>query len=225
MIYETTPVGPTLSPSSASGSLNRFPSFHFGTPTNRRRAVPSLAGEAVGRIRAVELSIRAAMQAPRGGGGFLGKRKEREYYPPYPSASSASSQAVLLQQPPHPFARPDPPRLAVKPDRAAALRLGAKPPLPHAAAAAGAHAAAAAAAGNKLLAGYLAHEFLRCGTLLGERRPEPPGRKEKEPALAVPPPAPSRRYAEVSRLLMAGGARIPGIVNPSQLGRWLRIKE
>ncbi|KAG2554256.1 hypothetical protein PVAP13_9KG654166, partial [Panicum virgatum] len=78
---------------------------------------------------------------------------------------------------------------------------------------------------NKLLAGYLAHEFLRRGTLLGERRLEPSGRKEKDPVLAVPAPEPSRRYAEVSRLLMAGGARIPGIVNPSQLGRWLRIKE
>ena len=83
----------------------------------------------------------------------------------------------------------------------------------------------AGAGGNKLLAGYLAHEFLRRGTLLGERRLEPSGRKEKEPVLAVPAPEPSRRYAEVSRLLMAGGARIPGVVNPSQLGRWLRIKE
>jgi len=83
----------------------------------------------------------------------------------------------------------------------------------------------AGAGGNKLLAGYLAHEFLRRGTLLGERRLEPSGRKEKEPVLAVPAPEPSRRYAEVSRLLMAVGARIPGVVNPSQLGRRLRIKE
>ena len=179
---------------------------------------------AVGRIRAVELSIRAAMQAPRGGGGFLGKRKEREYYPPYPSASS-SEQAVLLQRPPQPFARPFPRAGTGRPDRAAAARLGARPPLPHPGAAG--PQAAGGAGGNKLLAGYLAHEFLRRGTLLGERRLEPPGpgRKEKEPALAVPAPEPSRRYAEVSRLLMAGGARIPGVVNPSQLGRWLRIKE
>ncbi|CAL4968185.1 unnamed protein product [Urochloa decumbens] len=169
------------------------------------------------------------MQAPRGGGGFLGKRKEREYYPPYPSASS-SEQALLLQRPPPqpPFARPDPRVVGVRLDRAAALRFGAKPPLPlpHQGAAAGTPAVGVGG-GNKLLAGYLAHEFLRCGTLLGERRLEPPGRKEKEPAAApaVPAPEPSRRYAEVSRLLMAGGARIPGVVNPSQLGRWLRIKE
>ncbi|CAN6245153.1 unnamed protein product [Urochloa humidicola] len=169
------------------------------------------------------------MQAPRGGGGFLGKRKERDYYPPYPSASSSSEQALLLQRPP-PFPRPDPRVAAVRPDRAAALRFGgalAKPPLPHHQGAAGPHAVGGG--GNKLLAGYLAHEFLRCGTLLGERRLEPPARKEKEPAATpapvVPAPEPSRRYAEVSRLLMAGGARIPGVVNPSQLGRWLRIKE
>jgi len=42
------------------------------------------------------------------------------------------------------------------------------------------------AGGNRLLAGYLAHEFLRRSTLLGERRLQPSGRKEKEPALAVP---------------------------------------
>jgi hypothetical protein len=177
---------------------------------------------AVGGIRAVELSIRAAMQAPRGGGGFLGKRKEREYYPPYPSASS-SEQAVLLQRPPQPFARPDP-RFG-RPDRAAAVRLGAKPPLPHPGVAGLQVGGGGGGGGNKLLAGYLAHEFLRCGTLLGERRLEPSAWKEKEPALAAPAPEPSRRYAEVSRLLMAGGARIPGIVNPSKLGRWLRIKE
>lgn len=170
----------------------------------------SVSGLASRRIRAVELSIHAAMQAPRGG-GFLGKRKERDYYYPYPSVSTPSEQAVLLQrQPPPPLARPDP--RGVKPDRPA-VRLGAKPPLPQPGAQVG---------GNKLLAGYLAHEFLRCGTLLGERRLEPPRLKEKDPA---PAPEPSRRYAEVSRLLMAGGARIPGVVNPSQLGHWLRIKE
>ncbi|XP_062222736.1 uncharacterized protein LOC133921750 [Phragmites australis] len=150
------------------------------------------------------------MQAPRGG-AFLGKRKEREYY--YPSSSS-SEQAVLLARP-SPFAKPDP---RGKPDRPAA-RLSAKPPL------APPLGLAQCGAGNKLLAGYLAHKFLRCGTLLGERRLDPPpSRKEKEPA-GTAAPEPGRRYAEVSRLLMAGRARIPGVVNPSQLGRWLQIKE
>nr|ACG43826.1 hypothetical protein [Zea mays] len=156
------------------------------------------------------------MQAPRGG-GFFGKRKERDYYYPYPSVSSSSEQAVLLQRQPPPYARPEPDTRSVKPDRPA-MRFGAKPPLPQPGAQVGC---------NKLLAGYLAHEFLRCGTLLGERRLELPRLKEKDPSASTstPAPEPSRRYAEVSRLLMAGGARIPGVVNPSQLGRWFRIKE
>ena len=70
---------------------------------------------------------------------------------------------------------------------------------------------------NKLLAGNLAHEFLTHGTLLGRRI---------EPATRRPEPEPKRRYAEVSWLLMAdGGAHIPGVVNPTQLARWLQIKD
>jgi len=81
---------------------------------------------------------------------------------------------------------------------------------------------------NKLLAGHLAHEFLAHGTLLG-RRIEP-GRAGPAPAPAPVPaaraePDPKRRYAEVSWLLMTSGAHIPGVVNPTQLGRWLQIKD
>uniref|UniRef100_A0A0D9W740 Uncharacterized protein n=1 Tax=Leersia perrieri TaxID=77586 RepID=A0A0D9W740_9ORYZ len=85
---------------------------------------------------------------------------------------------------------------------------------------------------NKLLAGHLAHEFLTRGTLHG-RRVEPPlkpSQASSDPA-GEPEPEPEsdsakrRRYAEVSWLLMASGARVPGVVNPTQLGRWLQIKE
>lgn len=72
---------------------------------------------------------------------------------------------------------------------------------------------------NRLLAGYLAHEFLARGTVLGRRI---------EPSRGCPAPAEphaKRRYAEVSWLLMTTGAHIPGVVNPAQLGRWLQIKE
>ncbi|XP_040376888.1 uncharacterized protein LOC121053551 [Oryza brachyantha] len=145
------------------------------------------------------MSICGRVEPPRGG-GTLGKRKERE--PPSLLAAVAAG------------AKPQPPRAAhparfVKP---------AMPPPPFPKGGAG--------SSSKLLAGYLAHEFLRSGTLLGER-PESSGSKCPVAAAGTAPPAPDprARYAEASLLLMAGGARVPGVVNPTQLGQWLRIKE
>ncbi|KAJ1271850.1 hypothetical protein BS78_06G157400 [Paspalum vaginatum] len=87
--------------------------------------------------------------------------------------------------------------------------------------------AAGCSNGNKLLAGHLAHEFLAHGTLLGQRIE--PSRAGAAPAHQAPAaraePDPKRRYAEVSWLLMTSGAHIPGVVNPTQLGRWLKIKD
>jgi hypothetical protein len=113
-----------------------------------------------------------------------------------------------------------------------AAQAAAQPPLPAAAARAepGKPAparAAAAAAGNKMLAGHLAHEFLAHGTLLGRRIEPSRAGPAPAPAPAAPraEPDPRRRYAEVSWLLMTSGAHIPGVVNPTQLGRWLQIKD
>uniref|UniRef100_A0ACD5Y536 Uncharacterized protein n=1 Tax=Avena sativa TaxID=4498 RepID=A0ACD5Y536_AVESA len=82
---------------------------------------------------------------------------------------------------------------------------------------------------NKLLAGNLAHEFLTRGTVLGRRievtSTFPGHRIEPTWQPARPEPEPKQRYAELSWLLMANGAHIPGVVNPTQLGRWLQIKE
>ncbi|CAL9154100.1 unnamed protein product [Musa hybrid cultivar] len=76
--------------------------------------------------------------------------------------------------------------------------------------------------GNLLLAGYLAHEFLTKGTILGKKlgpgRADP-GKRPIEPGSAEP----AGTYAEVSYLLMRGGAHIPGVVNPTQLARWLQM--
>ncbi|XP_072967977.1 uncharacterized protein [Typha angustifolia] len=73
--------------------------------------------------------------------------------------------------------------------------------------------------GNRLLAGYLAHEFLTCGTLLG--RPLDRSRPAVK-AGSVKEPLP---YADVAYLLRGGGAHIPGVVNPTQLARWLQNNE
>ncbi|CAN6235603.1 unnamed protein product [Urochloa humidicola] len=106
-----------------------------------------------------------------------------------------------------------------------AAQAQAQPPVPASKAEPG-KPTQAGVAGNKLLADHLAHEFLAHGTLLGRRI---------EPSRAVPAPAPAptaraepdpkRRYTEVSWLLMTSGTHIPGVVNPTQLGRWLQIKD
>ncbi|XP_021630726.1 uncharacterized protein LOC110628390 [Manihot esculenta] len=88
---------------------------------------------------------------------------------------------------------------------------------------------------NKLLAGYLAHEYLTKGTLLGQ--PWDPARAEEvaveskkiKPSQigkeeeAEPNKENYKRYVEVSSLLKAEGAHISGVVNPSQLARFLQM--
>ncbi|XP_072987285.1 uncharacterized protein [Typha latifolia] len=78
---------------------------------------------------------------------------------------------------------------------------------------------------NKLLAGYLAHEFLTRGTLFGKRfEPSRPESARPAPVDAGPePPKPGRSYADVSYLLKENGAHLPGVVNPTQLARWLQM--
>ena len=90
-----------------------------------------------------------------------------------------------------------------------------------------------------LLAGYLAHEFLTKGTLLGEKweparddaapvaaelkRKEKEKEKGKGKDRAEPTAEAYKRYVEVADLLKREGAYLPGIVNPTQLGRYLHI--
>jgi mono/diheme cytochrome c family protein len=72
--------------------------------------------------------------------------------------------------------------------------------------------------GNLLLAGLLAHEFLSSGTVLGERRG--PGRGPEAPAAAATGGG-GARYEAVAALVLGGGARVPGVVNPAQLAAWV----
>ncbi|KAK4405911.1 hypothetical protein Sango_0597600 [Sesamum angolense] len=94
---------------------------------------------------------------------------------------------------------------------------------------------------NRLLAGYMAYEFLSKGTLFGQKFD--PARAEAVPVNAadskrnrqsqsqVQPSAeaePSvkskpQNYAEVANLLKSDGAHIPGVVNPTQLARWIQM--
>uniref|UniRef100_A0A7C9D967 Embryo sac development arrest 6 n=1 Tax=Opuntia streptacantha TaxID=393608 RepID=A0A7C9D967_OPUST len=89
---------------------------------------------------------------------------------------------------------------------------------------------------NRILAGYMAYEFLTRGTLFGQRFD--PARAEAVPLAAAEPKRkpcqtgpepkrpkvePNRSYTEVAQLLMGDGAHIPGIVNPTQLSRWIQM--
>ncbi|XP_022749003.1 uncharacterized protein LOC111298550 [Durio zibethinus] len=88
---------------------------------------------------------------------------------------------------------------------------------------------------NRLLAGYMAHEFLTRGTLFGKKfdparaeaipligslaEPRKPVKQENEPNLKKE----NQSYAEVASILKNDGAHIPGIVNPTQLARWIQM--
>ncbi|KAK9288800.1 hypothetical protein L1049_017265 [Liquidambar formosana] len=97
---------------------------------------------------------------------------------------------------------------------------------------------------NRLLAGYMAYEFLTKGTLFGQKwdpgraeavplsspsfewkRMKHSHKAEEEPSTRVAAPAKQQHqsYAEVARLLKSDGAHIPGIVNPTQLARWIQM--
>ncbi|XP_051129581.1 uncharacterized protein LOC127250368 [Andrographis paniculata] len=78
---------------------------------------------------------------------------------------------------------------------------------------------------NRLLAGCMAHEYLTNGTLFGQKLD--PARAEAavavnsgESQISEAEPT-ARGYAEVALLLRSEGVRIPGVVNPTQLAKWI----
>lgn len=94
---------------------------------------------------------------------------------------------------------------------------------------------------NQLLAGYLAYEYLTKGTLFGQpfdaageqagsgqvsavepRKVKPEKKDEAEPQEEEDEEN-YKRYVEVASLLKTGGAHISGIVNPTQLARFLHM--
>ncbi|KAK5784041.1 uncharacterized protein LOC108487512 [Gossypium arboreum] len=95
---------------------------------------------------------------------------------------------------------------------------------------------------NQLLAGYLAYEFLTRETLFGQpwdpaqlQQPatdsrrgikedaEPSDRSRAGDFESKPREDNHQRYVEVASLLKTDGAHIPGIVNPTQLARFLQM--
>ncbi|KAI8003955.1 hypothetical protein LOK49_LG08G02623 [Camellia lanceoleosa] len=110
------------------------------------------------------------------------------------------------------------------------------------------------ASSNRLLAGYMAYEYLTKGTLFGQKwdparagavpvsnsggqlgeskktkagqsqscEAEPRGKVVKQQEKQQQQPH-QERYAVVSNLLKEDGAHVPGIVNPTQLARWIQM--
>ncbi|XP_004495353.1 uncharacterized protein [Cicer arietinum] len=93
---------------------------------------------------------------------------------------------------------------------------------------------------NRLLAGYLAHEFLTKGTLFGEKfgpdseslvgsgeqiRSQLYSRAEASESELTRPFVRKEQesYSEVASIMKTDGTHIKGIVNPTQLSRWIRM--
>ncbi|KAL4643595.1 hypothetical protein ACB092_02G104400 [Castanea dentata] len=87
---------------------------------------------------------------------------------------------------------------------------------------------------NRLLAGYMAYEFLTRGTLLGQKF-DPAARAEAVPMGSLSAAESKREaepsvkkkehqsYGEVANILKTEGTHIPDIVNPTQLARWIQM--
>lgn len=81
----------------------------------------------------------------------------------------------------------------------------------------------------------MAYEFLTKGTLFGQKKFDPSraevvhlGSSSAELKRSKPEAEPSLKkehqsYAEVANILKTEGAHVPGIVNPTQLARWIRM--
>lgn len=93
---------------------------------------------------------------------------------------------------------------------------------------------------NRLLAGYMAYEFLSKGTLFGQKydparaeavalvgsaKPEVRPQQQQEPSVRQKKKEhkQTKSYAEVASILKTEGAHIPGIVNPTQLAKWIQM--
>ncbi|KAL0414280.1 UNVERIFIED_CONTAM: hypothetical protein Sradi_1629900 [Sesamum radiatum] len=94
---------------------------------------------------------------------------------------------------------------------------------------------------NRLLAGYMAYEFLSKGTLFGQKfdparaeavpvnsadsKRNRQSQSQVQPSAETEPSVKSKpqSYAEVANLLKSDGAHIPGVVNPTQLARWIQM--
>ncbi|CAN7077256.1 unnamed protein product [Brassica oleracea var. botrytis] len=81
---------------------------------------------------------------------------------------------------------------------------------------------------NCLLAGYMAQELLTCGTMLGRKLYpgwaevgplDSPSQKHRE----VKKKAAHHSYSKVANVFKTDGTHAPGVVNPTQLAKWIQM--
>ena len=156
--------------------------------------------------------------------GSTNKRKEREdsFERPKPITTSTTSK---LLKPDRPSPRHVPEPITTTPTSSSSKGFELTP-------------------SNQLLAGYLAHEYLTKGTLLGhpwaparaesptvaekkkEKSGEDCGGEEGGAAAATPcrkVEEERERYVKVAELLRGGGVHLSGVVNPTQLARFIHL--
>ncbi|KAK4281318.1 hypothetical protein QN277_012831 [Acacia crassicarpa] len=150
------------------------------------------------------------------------KRKERDevFERPRPRIKPSPSPNTPTAITPTKFLKPDKPSAGLESPRSSSGK-GLEP-----------------TSSNQLLAGFLAHEFLTAGTLFGE--PWDPSRaaegptptfteadrrkgKSSQSQMGEAEPGKQGRYAELAELLRGNGTHIAGIVNPTQLSRFLHL--
>ncbi|XP_068327956.1 uncharacterized protein [Pyrus communis] len=141
----------------------------------------------------------------------------RRILPPVPSRKRKESSSNGFKQP------------APKAPKAPSTTTFPKAPSKSSAPKASSKTTSSAPSSNRLLAGYMAYEYLTKGTLFGQKL-DPAG-EEAVPLAGKPiesgqgagTGAVQESYSEVASLMKTDGAHIPGIVNPTQLAKWIQM--
>ncbi|KAB2625682.1 hypothetical protein D8674_017342 [Pyrus ussuriensis x Pyrus communis] len=150
----------------------------------------------------------------------------RRILPPVPSRKRKESSSNGFKQP-----APKAPKAPITttfpkaPSKSSAPKASSKSSAPKASS----KTTSSAPSSNRLLAGYMAYEYLTKGTLFGQKL-DPAG-EEAVPLAGKPiesgqgagTGAAQESYSEVASLLKTDGAHIPGIVNPTQLAKWIQM--
>ncbi|CAN6677432.1 unnamed protein product [Malus baccata var. baccata] len=141
----------------------------------------------------------------------------RRILPPVPSRKRKESSSNGFKQP------------APKAPKATSTTTFPRAPSKSSAPKASSKTTSSAPSSNRLLASYMAYEYLTKGTLFGQKfdpagdEAVPLAGKPIESGQGAGTGAAQESYSEVASLLKTDGAHIRGIVNPTQLAKWIQM--